>query len=107
MTTSEPQPAEVGSANFTNGKPFVVTADDVTKPWSCGKGGERFRCYLCGHRFVAGDVARWQYTNDTSNAGGNPMVCVKCDGTREEVIARWITLREEFKSPKFWALRKH
>lgn len=96
----------VGSAAFTNGKPFVVTADDTKKPWSGGKGGEYFRCYLCGHKFEAGDVARWQHTNDVPGAGGNPMVCQKCDGTREEVIEKWKSIHAEYKSPRFWTMRR-
>ena len=75
--------------SFTDGKPFVVTEEDTRRPWGGGANGKYFRCYLCGHRFQAGDVARWQFTNDTPGAGGNPMVCQACDGTKEEIVARW------------------
>ena len=109
--TTEDGPAEtlalaIGSGSFTNRKPFVVTDDDITKPWSGGKDGKYFRCYLCGHKFEPGDVARWEYTNDTPGAGGNPMVCQKCDGPRDEVISKWRALHADFKNPRFWSMRR-
>jgi len=112
--TPDPQPASapetatlaLGSDNFTNCKPFIVTVADIKKPWSGGQDGKYFRCYLCGHKFVPGDVARWEYTNNTPGAGGNPMVCQRCDGSRDEVIAKWRALQAEFRGPRFWALRR-
>ena len=97
---------QIGSYSFTDRKPFVVTPSDIQKPWSGGKHGKYFRCYLCSHKFKPGDVARWEYTNDTPKAGGNPMVCRQCDGTREEVISRWKQLKSEFNSPKFWSMNR-
>jgi NAD-dependent SIR2 family protein deacetylase len=73
-------------AVWTSGKPFIVTRYHIAFPWS-GK-LNNFRCELCGHMFEVGDVARWQYTNDTPGAGGNPFVCEKCDGTKEEIVAK-------------------
>lgn len=102
-----PEVPAVGSLNFTDGKPFVVTKDDCARPWNGGEHGKYFRCYLCGHEFEPGDVARWQFTNDTPGAGGNPMVCGKCDGTREEIIERWKALRAEWKAPRFWTFRRN
>jgi hypothetical protein len=96
----------IGSRNFTNRLPFRATANDLTKPWSGGKNGVYFRCYLCGHKFKEGDIARWQYTNDTPGAGGNPMVCQACDGPRDQVIEKWRALNEEYQHPKFWSLRR-
>jgi hypothetical protein len=93
---------DVDSTNFTRGKPFVVTADDCAKRWSGGKNGIYFRCYLCGHKFQPGDVARWQYTNDIPGAGGNPMVCADCDGTKEEIVAKFRAMHEESKGRMWW-----
>jgi hypothetical protein len=69
--------------SFTDGKPWTASKQDCQLPWHGG-----FRCKLCGKKFVAGDIVRWQYTNDTAGAGGNPLVCVKCDGTKEAIIER-------------------
>ena len=90
--------------SFTDGKPFAATNEDLKRSWSGGKDGKYFRCYLCGHRFKEGDIVRWQYTNDTPGAGGNPFVCVKCDGTREEIIEKWKQMHIEVRQ-KFWWFR--
>ena len=90
---------------FTNQRPFVVTEKDCQKPWSGGKNGIYFRCYLCGHKFAPGDTARWQYTNDVRGAGGNPFVCVSCDGTKEEVIAKWLAMHREADGRMWWFCR--
>lgn len=92
--------------SFTDGKPFTVTADDLRMPWGGGRSGEYFRCYLCGHRFVVGDVARWQYTNDTPGAGGNPMVCQSCDGTKEQIVEKWKQMHAEQKGRMWWFCRQ-
>ncbi len=44
--------------SFTDQKQFVVTEEDCHRPWSGGKDGKHFKCYICGHKFVAGDKAR-------------------------------------------------
>lgn len=90
-------------AKWTNGKPFVATHEHchVTR-WSCGKPGERFRCGLCGHKFVPGDTVRWQYTNDTPGAGGNPFVCQTCDSGRDANIAEILKRRAELKADRWW-----
>jgi hypothetical protein len=85
--------------SFTDGKPRIATEQDCKARWSCGKPGERFRCCLCGHKFVVGDVWRFQFTNNIPNAGGNPLVCEKCDGP--DVVERWKKMCEEYKT-KFW-----
>ena len=91
--------------NFTNGKPWTVTKDDCKLPWGGGKNGKYFRCYLCGYKFVYGDVARWQFTNDVPGAGDNPFVCQKCDGTKDEIVAKWKKMAEEF-GTRFWWFAK-
>lgn len=96
--------------SFTDQKPFTVTAEDLTLPWSCGKNGKYFRCHLCGYKFKDGDIARWQFTNNIPGAGGNPMVCQGCDGPPQEVIAKWAKLCAEFKELRegrmWWFLKK-
>ena len=88
--------------SFVNGKPFVVRPVDLTKRWSGGKPGEGFRCYLCGYKFAVGDVCRWQYTNDVSGAGGNPMVCERCDGTKESIVERWKQMHIDARNKMWW-----
>jgi hypothetical protein len=84
---------------WTNGKPRIATEKDLNVRWFGGKPGEYFRCALCGYRFKVGDYWRWQYTNSTPGAGGNPIVCEKCDGP--DVIERWRVKCEEFRE-SFW-----
>jgi hypothetical protein len=89
--------------SFTDGKPHVVTHEDLTRPWSGHTDGSHFRCYLCGHRFKVGDVFRWQFTNNVKGAGGNPFVCERCDGP--DVVGRWKAMREEWERDcggKWW-----
>lgn len=92
--------------SFTDQKPFKVTAEDIKKPWSGGINGEYFRCGLCGHRFQVGDTARWQYTNNIPGAGGNPMVCERCDGTKDQVAEKWMQMHAEAKGRMWWFCRQ-
>lgn len=88
--------------SFTDGKPFVATAQQCAARWGGAAPGERFRCYMCGHRFEPGDVARWQYTNNLpGHYGGNPFVCARCDGP--DVVDRWKALCDEAHSARFWS----
>jgi len=96
----------IGSEDFTKGEPFQVIKEDLSCAWSGGKNGIYFRCGLCGYKFQEGDIARWQFTNDVTGAGGNLFVCQKCDGTKDEVVERFIALKNEFKSEKFWYFRR-
>lgn len=82
-----------------DGRPWQVTEEDLRKPWYGGKNGKFFRCCMCGHKFELGDVARWQYTNSTPGASGNPLVCAKCDGP--DVVQRWASMRKEAYE-RFW-----
>ena len=74
----------MNNTTWLNGKPFTVTQHQTKLNW----GGHDMRCGLCGHKFIAGDSARWQFTNDTKGAGGNPFVCIKCDGTKEQIVTK-------------------
>jgi formate-dependent nitrite reductase cytochrome c552 subunit len=88
--------------SFTDGKPRIVTPEDLSLRWGCAKPGQRFRCTMCGHRFEVGDVWRFVYTNGLKDGryGGNPIVCEPCDGP--DVIERWKKLCDEAYSDKFW-----
>lgn len=88
--------------SFTDGKPFIATQEDCQKRWGGGKPGELFRCCFCGHKFVPGDTVRWQYTNDTPGAGGNPFVCKDCDKGRDANIAEILRRRAELKDGRWW-----
>lgn len=91
--------------SFTNQKRRIATKDECGFRWGAAKNGERFRCYLCGHRFVEGDGWRWQYDNNPGGYG-NFMVCDNCDG--EDVLTRWATAHDEWNAAKrraWWAQR--
>src|SRR5688572_787006 len=92
-------------SRYTDQKPFTVTDQDLKLPWGCGRDGIFFRCYLCGHRFQAGDVARWVFTNDVPGASGNPLVCEKCDGTKEEIVAKWKQMHIDATGKMWWFCR--
>jgi hypothetical protein len=85
--------------SFTDGKPFVVTEEDTHLAWSGGENGKYFRCNLCGYKFKAGDIARWQFTNNIEGAGGNPMVCSSCDNN---VIEKWKQMKLDVKTKYWW-----
>jgi len=91
--------------SFTDGKPFIATEKHLQTNWLCGKRGEYFRCFICGHKFQVGDTVRWQYTNNITGASGNPLVCSNCDGPN--VIAKWKELCDLWKSDKMWFFRRH
>jgi hypothetical protein len=88
--------------SFTDQKPFTATEEQCNFPWGGGKPGENFRCGFCGYRFKPGDTVRWQYTNDTKGAHGNPLVCADCDDTPEELIARWKAKWDLVRSSEMW-----
>ena len=86
--------------SWTDGKPFIATAEHLATKWN-GRANQ-FRCALCGHKFQIGDTVRWQFTNDTPGAGGNPFVCQFCDGGRDANIAEILRRRAELKADKWW-----
>jgi len=95
---------------FTDQKRRVATEDDLGRSWGGEPKGTRFRCYLCGYKFKAGDGWRWVYSDcrkaqlDGKTWGlTNLLTCDACDG--KDVIDRWAKLHEEFYQPRFWALR--
>lgn len=82
---------------FTDQKPFVATAKDAAGNWGCKPNGERFRCYLCGRKFVAGDVVRWVYAASVGTI--NFLTCQACDGP--DVLERWKQHHDDAKL-RFW-----
>lgn len=87
---------------------YLKVADErvCNAPWLCGKNGRYFRCALCGYKFKVGDLYRAVFTNDTPGASGNPVVCEKCNGTNEEVKARWGERVAQWRSDLFWWFRR-
>lgn len=86
--------------SFTDQKPRIATEKDCRGQWALrSKPGEGFRCYLCGHRFVPGDVWRFVYN---PGRGINFLVCGTCDSPdvldrfREHFIRGSRMLRDEF-----------
>lgn len=56
-----------------NGKPFIVTEQDVRNSRASGV---LFACARCRGEFVAGETARWQYM---PQGCPNILVCIACD----------------------------
>jgi len=83
--------------SFTDQKPRTATEEHVNARWGGEPKGKRFRCYMCGHKFVVGDVWRWVMSKRYSNF----VVCEKCDGP--DVLERWYTTIDELKT-RFWWL---
>ena len=84
--------------SFTDQKPFTVTEADTKTNWGGGRNGKYFRCYLCGHKFIAGDIARW-----IAHKLGNFMVCQYCDKDCPE--DKWQILHtawEGYRNGQFW-----
>lgn len=80
--------------SFTDQKPFIVTKNDLNLHWGGRK--NHFFCGFCGKSFIEGSIARWVFTNDVPDAGGNPFVCVDCDAPREKLIKKRIALRNKY-----------
>ncbi len=89
-------PKKEAEANFTDQKRHVATQEDCKLPWGGRRGGENFRCYLCGHRFKPGNGYRWQYVPNARNA----LICDDCDGP--DVVERWKAQLIEAETRFFW-----
>ena len=88
--------------SFTDGLPRVATEEDIWAHWGGGRPGERFRCYLCGHRFAVGDVWRFQPMQGAMNF----IVCGGCDG--DDVVERWKAWKDELERRAWWFVpREH
>lgn len=87
--------------SFTDQKPRIATEKDCNGMWGGVEKGQRFRCYLCGHKFRPGDIWRWVY------GGGktiNFLVCEKCDGqdVRERFLKHVEQGRKLLKEQYWW-----
>ena len=83
---------------FTNQKPRIATQEECNGRWDGVPNGKRFRCHLCGHKFIVGDYWRWVYSPHAINF----MVCEECDGN--DVLDRWDIALEELRQRFWWAL---
>ena len=88
--------------SILNGQPQIATKEHVNAPWSGSK--KNFRCGFCGHKFKVGDYWRFVFTNDIPSAGGNPLICEKCDDDNEVVREKWVQKHKKFKEldNDFW-----
>ncbi|TRO55922.1 hypothetical protein E2P64_06490 [Candidatus Bathyarchaeota archaeon] len=97
--------------SFTDQKPFVATEKDVKATWSGVPNGKNFRCAWCGYKFKEGDTVRWVYTNDPSyrglEIGGNPFICISCDGDKADIISRLAKMAQEAKEKYWWFLMRY
>lgn len=80
-----------------SGRPTVVTEEHCRMPWGGGRNGKWFRCYMCGHKLVPGDIVRWVLVR--GGKASNLIVCESCDG--EDVIDRWVAMTKEARE-RFW-----
>jgi hypothetical protein len=85
-----------------------ATANDLLGRWGGGKPGERFRCYLCGHKFVEGEMWRSVYANGTKDHDGkvglgNFLVGACCDAPDDVLLAKWRDAHEELDRRFWWA----
>lgn len=90
--------------SFTDGKTRKVTSEDLSYPWYGSSKAKKFRCRLCGHKFILGDDYRFVYTNYKSSKChyGNFLVCADCDGV--DVIDRAVAQEKEA-DQRFWWYR--
>lgn len=84
--------------SFIDEKPWVVSKEDLKRPWSGGRNGKYFLCGLCGKKFVEGDEVRWVYLNGvTGSKYGNITIHVGCDlGSREKIAEKRNELGKDF-----------
>lgn len=84
-------------SSWLDGKPFTVTTKELSGRWGL-RPDKRLQCYLCSYVAKEGDTFRWQYTNDVKGAGGNPMLCSKCDAPKEEIVKIMLQRRHDLKT---------
>ena len=87
---------------FPFGDARPVTAAHLKMRWSGSRAGERFRCYLCGHKFKLGDMWRALYANDRPGTQGNILVCGDCD--TDDALDRYLALCKTIND--VWWLRR-
>ena len=93
--------------SFTDGKWRQVTEKDLKVRWSGSPAALRFRCKMCGHKFVLGDQWRfvWANVENSPTRTGNFMVCWKCGGEKDDFRLRLEMSRIEKEGfYRFWWL---
>ena len=92
-----------------DGKQHVATIEQCNMKWGGATHGKKFRCALCGYKFVPGSTFRFVMTNNQLGVpAGNPFVCADCDGTNEEVYARLIEAQKvwnEVRNKWWWFMQ--
>lgn len=83
-----------------DGKFKIVTSEILKAPWGGSFDGSRFRCYMCGHKFVLKDLFRFLYAAEKNAM--NCLICEACDGP--DVLERWVKQYNEAKT-RFWWVR--
>jgi len=86
--------------SFTDSKFRIATEEQVNAELGGFVRGARFRCYLCGHKFVVGDYWRWVHA--THKGLTNFLVCQSCDC--DDVLEKWIKANEELEKRFWWIL---
>lgn len=84
--------------SFTDQKPRIATEEDCNGNWGGNKNGERFRCFLCGYKFVIGDM--WRFVAATHKGYFNFLTCKDCDGS--DVLERWVKHNETAAKIYWW-----
>lgn len=84
----------------------TATEEQAKARWLGGKPGEHFRCCFCGTPLKAGDKFRVVYSNGTAGAGGNPLVCEKCNADTPTLLERWKAKHELAKTEMWWFFRE-
>ena len=87
------------ASDWTSQEPQVANEHHLSLRWGGFGPGERFRCYLCGHRFMLGDYWRFVFGIDSRNF----MTCRECDGP--DVHQRFKALNEELRMRFWWSRR--
>lgn len=93
--------------DWADGRPYVVTEADMSKPWSGFRDGRCFRCHMCGEFFKPGDTIRFVWCNgikEARDAGvhcGNVHICAACDGP--DIYTR-LAEHESFGKKRYWSL---
>ena len=88
------------TGRFTNQQSRPATKADCRAAWGGEPNGKRFRCKMCGYRFVPGDVWRWVYGGKVGMQ--NLLVCERCDGP--DILDRWVSANKELEERFWWAL---
>lgn len=96
-------------------KEIVVTQAHLKSPWGGRPNGEWFRCYLCGYKFVEGDVFAWHYGTGTwvdpvtNRTRGLPNF-LSCADCRERFCTigihyAWVMLNKLIYTAGWWFVR--